>query len=174
VGRRRNGVDAGRTMRAATEHTSLRVIAAFEAAKGLLVLLTAGAVFRIFHHHAQHAAEELVRHSHLNPASKYPRIFVAAAANLTDTRLWLLALGATAYSVIRLAEAYGLWQGRNWARWLGIVSAGLYLPVEVVELGRHATWTGALVLAVNVVVIVILWLARDQHRVAVAEPPVLS
>jgi uncharacterized membrane protein (DUF2068 family) len=161
-------------MRGETERTSLRVVATFEAAKGVLVLLTAAAVFRIFHHGAQHAAEALVRHSHLNPASKYPRIFVAAAANLTDTRLWLLALGAAAYSAVRLAEAYGLWHGRNWARWLGIVSAGLYLPVEVVELSRHATWTGAVILAVNLAVIVILWLARDQHQVAVAEPPVLG
>jgi uncharacterized membrane protein (DUF2068 family) len=143
-----------------TEKTSLRVVAAFEGAKGLLVLVTAGAGFEIFHRGAQRAAEELVRHSHLNPASKYPRIFVAAAANLTNTRLLLLALGALAYSLVRFAEAYGLWRGRNWARWLGLITAGLYVPFEVVKLVRHTSWAGDFVLVVNLMVLLILWRAR--------------
>jgi uncharacterized membrane protein (DUF2068 family) len=147
-------------MKATAEKTSLRVIATFEAAKGLLVLATAGAVFEVFHHGAQRAAENLVRHSHLDPASKYPRIFVAAASNLTDTRLLLLALGALAYCAVRFAEAYGLWRERNWARWLGIITAGLYVPVEVAELIRHVHWMKALILLVNLVVIAILWRAR--------------
>jgi len=142
------------------EKTSVRVVAAFEAAKGLLVLVTAGAGFEMFHRGAQRAAEKLVRHSHLNPASKYPRIFVAAAANLTNTRLLLLALGALAYSLVRLAEAYGLWRGRNWARWLGLITAGLYVPVEVEKLVRHASWVGAVVLGINLMVLLILWRAR--------------
>jgi uncharacterized membrane protein (DUF2068 family) len=142
------------------EKTSVRVVAAFEAAKGLLVLVTASAGFEMFHRGAQRAAEELVRHSHLNPASKYPRIFVAAAANLTSARLLLLALGALAYSLVRFVEAYGLWRGQGWARWLGLVTAGLYVPVEVVKLVRHVSWAGAAVLSINLIVLLILWRAR--------------
>jgi uncharacterized membrane protein (DUF2068 family) len=85
---------------------------------------------------------------------------VAAAANLTNTRLLLLALGALAYSLVRLAEAYGLWRGRNWARWLGLITAGLYVPVEVEKLVRHASWVGAVVLGINLMVLLILWRAR--------------
>jgi hypothetical protein len=52
----------------------LRTIAAFEAAKGLLVLAAGVAALRFIRADVQAAAEELVRHFHLNPASRSPRI----------------------------------------------------------------------------------------------------
>ena len=62
----------------------LRAIAVFEAAKGALVLLAGFGVLGLLHRDLQAIAERLVRFSHLNPASKYPRIFVAAADRVTD------------------------------------------------------------------------------------------
>jgi uncharacterized membrane protein (DUF2068 family) len=80
-----------------------------------------------------------VVHLHLNPARHYPRVFIEAAGRLTDARLWLLAAGGFAYSLLRFAEAYGLWRERAWAEWIGIVSGGVYLPVEVYELVHRPT-----------------------------------
>jgi hypothetical protein len=40
------------------------------------------------------ALDELVRHFHLNPASRYPRIFLDLAREATPPQLWLLAGGA--------------------------------------------------------------------------------
>jgi uncharacterized membrane protein (DUF2068 family) len=112
----------------------VRVIALFEAAKGLLVLLAGLGLLSIIHQDLQLLAEELVRHFHLNPASRSPRIFVEIAHNLSSGRLWLMAGFALAYSGIRLAEAYGLWYERRWAEWLAVASGGVYLPIEVYEL----------------------------------------
>ena len=62
---------------------------------------------------------------------------------MTDARLWLLAAAATAYALVRGVEAYGLWFERRWAEWFALVSAGLYVPVEIFELWHefeaHAT-----------------------------------
>jgi uncharacterized membrane protein (DUF2068 family) len=52
-------------------------------------------------------AEALVRHFHLNPASRYPRIFLHATDALTNMRLWPFAAGATAYAAVRFIEASG-------------------------------------------------------------------
>lgn len=145
------------------EKAGVRAIAVFEAAKGLLVLLTAGALLQLVHGDAQRAAENLVRHFHLNPARHYPRIFIDAATNVTNKRLLLLAAGALAYAVVRLVEAYGLWRSRNWARLFGIISAGLYVPFEVAEIIRHPTRTRVLILLVNLIILFILWRARFGH-----------
>src|SRR5918998_40915 len=106
--------------------SGVRLIALVEAAKGALVLLAGLGVLGLWHGDAQRMAEELVRHSHLNPASRYPRIFLEAARNANDSPLRFLACSALAYAALRLAEAYGLWHHRRWAVWLGVVTGGIY------------------------------------------------
>lgn len=142
----------------------LRLVAAFEAGKGLLVLLAGAGLLAMLHRDVQQIAEDLVRFSHLNPASHYPRIFIDAASRTTDQRLLALAGMAFVYALVRLAEGYGLWQGRRWAEWFAAVSGGMYIPLEVFELASHPSWLKALTLAANAAVVACmawsLWRAR--------------
>jgi uncharacterized membrane protein (DUF2068 family) len=133
-----------------TAVTGLRTVAVFEAAKGLVVVAAGISLLSLLHHDVQRAAEAVVGHLHLNPARHYPRVFIEAAARVTDTRLWLLASGAFAYAVARGVEAYGLWRARVWAEWFAILSGAIYLPIEIYELIRHATALKAIVLLINV------------------------
>ncbi len=125
-------------------------MAAFEAAKGLLVMVAGLGLLALLHKDVQRAAEAIVRHLHLNPARHYPRIFIEAAARTTDTRLWLLASGAFAYTIVRAVEAYGLWRARAWAEWFAIASGAIYLPFEIQALVHHASALKAAVLLINV------------------------
>ena len=133
---------------------TLRAVALFEAAKGVLVVLAGlGALSVIDHRDAQRLAEELVGHLHLNPASHYPRIFIDAAESLTDARLWLLAALAAAYASGRFVEAYGLWRGKRWAQWFAAVCGGIYIPFELHHLFKDATWLSFGALLVNVLIV---------------------
>ncbi len=127
----------------------LQTVAVFEAAKGLIVLVTGLGLLSLVHHDVQRAAESVVRHIHMNPARHYPRVFLEAAARVTDGRLWVLASGAFAYAVVRAVEAYGLWRGRAWAQWFAILGGGIYLPFEFYSLVHHATALKAVVVLVN-------------------------
>ncbi|HTQ76359.1 MAG TPA: DUF2127 domain-containing protein [Burkholderiales bacterium] len=148
----------------------LRVVAAVEATKGLLVLAVGAGLFSLVHRDVQSIAEHFVRAFHLNPASRTPRVFLELAANLTSSRLQLLALGATAYASLHLVEAWGLWRGMRWAEWLGVVAGGLYVPFEVYELTKSATWVRLVVFVVNVAIVAylasVLWRARRKSRPA--------
>src|SRR2546426_10052227 len=95
----------------------IRAIALFEAAKGAVVLLAGFGLLGLLNRDVQAMAERFVKFTHLNPASKYPHIFLDAASRVTNAQLWLLAVGAAAYSIVRGFEAYGLWKGRAWAEW---------------------------------------------------------
>lgn len=141
----------------------IRAIALFEAAKGALVLLAGFGLIGLLHRDVQAMAERLVRFSHLNPASKYPRIFVDAATRVTDTQLWLFAAAAAAYSLVRGFEAYGLWKGRSWAEWLALVAGGLYVPVEIYHLGHRFTWFKLAILGANLAVVAVMAYAL-RHR----------
>lgn len=144
-------------------HTKgLRTVALFEAAKGVVVIMAGFGLLMMIHHDAQSVAEDVVRHLHLNPAHHFPRIFIAAVERTNDTRLWVLATGAAAYTVIRFVEAYGLWHRRVWAEWFGILSGSLYLPMELYALVVRLTPVKAAVLLVNLVVVG--WLSWIRWR----------
>ena len=134
----------------------VRSIAIIEAAKGLLVLLVGFGLMSLVHRDVARFAVGLVRHAHLNPASRYPHIFIEAAAKMTDPRLWLLAVAAFLYAAVRLAEAYGLWFRRRWAEVFAAVTGALYLPVEIYELIERVTAVRIVVLLVNGVIVTYL------------------
>ena len=150
------------------EHRNLaagiRVVAMIEAAKGMLVILVGLGVFALIHRDVQAVAEELVRHVHLNPASRFPRIFLDAAASASDSRLWALAVTAMVYALIRFVEAYGLWRQQVWAEWFGIFAGGLYLPLEVYELTVSVSTVKVVILAANLLIVGWLAFARWQAR----------
>ncbi len=127
----------------------LRTVAIFEGAKGALVLLTGLGLLTLIHQDVYLAAERIVRHINLNPANHYPKIFLDAAAHVTDVQLWFLAGSALIYSVVRFAEAVGLWRQRPWAEWFALLTAGMYLPVEIFEVVGRVTWPRLTILIVN-------------------------
>ena len=132
---------------------TLRAIAVFEAGKGVLVLLVGCGLLALIHRDIQQLAQQLIRHLHLDPAKHIPQIFIAAAADMTNSRLWLLALFALAYALVRFVESYGLWHGKRWAKWFAAISGAIYIPFELIELSIDVTWLAMAALAVNVIIV---------------------
>ncbi len=144
----------------------LRLVALFEAGKGLLVLLVGFGLLRVVHEDLEQVAEDIVRSFHLNPANRYPHIFIELAGRYGNVKLWLLAAMALAYSALRLVEAYGLWGGRRWAEWLAAASGAIYIPLEVYELAHRPSWIKVGTLTMNVAIVAymawVLWRAREN------------
>ena len=138
-------------------------MAIFEAAKGLLVLLGGVGLFELIHLDVQKMAEQLIAHTHLNPANGYPRIFLDFASKITDSKLFALATLALAYALIRLAEAYGLWFERRWAQWLGAVSGGIYVPIEIYQLFHQVSTIKFIAFVANTAIVAFLaWRLAKQ------------
>jgi uncharacterized membrane protein (DUF2068 family) len=148
----------------------IRVVAFFEGAKGLLVLLAGFGLLACIHQDIHAAAMRLVSHFHLNPASSYPRIFLDLTERVNDSKLWAMALAAAAYALLRLIEAVGLWFRKKWAEWFAVLTGSIYLPLELFEIMRGVTWPRVTLLAVNLGVVSYLvkeLLKQPQH----APPP---
>jgi uncharacterized membrane protein (DUF2068 family) len=153
-----------------TPSAASRTIAILEGAKGAIVLLAGLGLLRLIHHDVQRVAEALVREAHLNPASHIPRIFIEASAKVDDHRLVLLALGALAYAVIRIAEAVGLWHEQPWAQWFGALSGGIYLPFEVRLIAHRPSMLHLFVLTCNLLIVGYLaWRIVLRRRAHAAE-----
>ncbi len=140
------------------DHASagLRIVALFEGAKGVLVLLAGFGVLSLIHKNIHQVAVQLVRHFHLNPASHYPEIFLNTAGKVTDIQIWLIAFAAMLYATIRVIEAFGLWMQRQWAEWFGLLTGAMYVPIELYEVMRGVTWPKVTVLIVNTIIVTYL------------------
>ena len=148
-------------------------MALFEAFKGLLVLVAATGLLTFVHHDLHQWAASLIVHAHLNPASKFPQIFLDAASRLQDTKTVLLALGAAAYSSVRLIEAYGLYREKAWAEVLAAASGAIYMPIEAYEWFKHPSWLRVALLLANGAVVALMLRAlvlRRQQTPAAPRP----
>ena len=143
---------------------AVRIIAFVEAAKGVIVLLAATGILAFIHADWNELAARLVRLSHLNPASKYPHIFLDAVSHLQQPRLLWLAAGAATYSALRFIEAYGLFRERAWAEWLALIASGIFIPAEIVEVLRRPSLLSVGVLFVNVAIVAVMAHALWRRR----------
>jgi uncharacterized membrane protein (DUF2068 family) len=132
----------------------IRAIAIFEAAKGAAVLLV-GLGALSWHHGLERLAVSAIRHLHLNPARHAPHVLDLLAQD-ASAHAMLLAAGAGVYVAGRFAEAAGLWLGKQWAVWLAVVTAAIYLPFELAEAVRRPGVAAFAALIVNLGIVLFL------------------
>jgi uncharacterized membrane protein (DUF2068 family) len=140
----------------------LRSIAIFEAGKGALVFAAACGVVSM-RHTDLHAATDafLLRHG-IDPERHYTRLFIESVARATNRHTGEVVVFCLVYALIRFAEAYGLWRAKHWAEWFAVISAGIYLPVELEHFAHRPTAFNAGIILFNVALI--LYLARLLMR----------
>lgn len=137
----------------ATDRKGVRAVALLEATKGALVVLVGFGVMSLIHTDLEAVAEELVAHLHLNPDGHYSRIFLELVANLSSSRLWMVAGAAFLYASLRFIEAYGLWRQRAWAEWFAVLSGAIYIPFELYELIKGVSSLKLMTLAINLIIV---------------------
>lgn len=151
----------------ATSRKALKLIALFEAFKGFVVLSLAFGLLSFLAHDNEVYAEQIIRRLHLDPGQHYAHMFIRAMADEPDSQLVVWALFATLYAAVRGAEAYGLWHSKRWAEWFAALSGGIYIPIEIYELFRRATWIKAGALIINVAIVAyMVWLLTESRRLA--------
>lgn len=145
----------------------LRTVALFEALKGVLVLLLGAGALTLLHKDLDDVADHWIDFLHLNPDGRLSGFFYKIADRTTDHSLWVLAIAALVYAIIRFTESYGLWHERAWAEWFALISGCVYLPWEIYGIARHPhPWKWGLILA-NV--LIVLYMAKLRFRDAQRE-----
>lgn len=134
----------------------LRIVSVIDIIKGLAILVIGLGIMQANSHVLEQGGQFLVRLLDLDPKLGAPRKFIEflRAADLEHS---LLLVFAVAYAMLRFAEAYGLWFTRSWARWLGLISSGMYVPFELYYFIKSPGWTTLIVMSINLIVLWLLW-----------------
>ncbi|WP_370681939.1 DUF2127 domain-containing protein [Comamonas sp. GB3 AK4-5] len=143
---------------------AVRSVAIFEALKGLLAICAMFGLLRLLHHDLHHLALEWVDHLGLSSHPGFAALLLQSADRLNTTPVHTLVLLGSAYTAARWLEAWGLWRDKAWGEWLGVLSCGLYLPLEIAHLLHKPSWQAGLVLLVNLCLIAVLALRLRQRR----------
>jgi uncharacterized membrane protein (DUF2068 family) len=146
----------------------LRVVSVIDIIKGAIILVAAFGILQGGNHVLEDAAMTLLKmldsDPHLGAPKKFLELMQAA-----DLEQGMLISIAVAYALLRFIEAYGLWFMRNWARWLGLFGAGIYVPFEVYYFIKGPSWTTFIVMLINCTVLWLLW-PRKKFAVEKSHP----
>jgi uncharacterized membrane protein (DUF2068 family) len=148
---------------------TLRVVAIFEFAKGLLALLAAGSF--LWARSLSVIIDRVERH--LDFAHPKAAAMLSGLRVGVESHKHLLVAAVLVYATIRFVEAVGLWRDRRWAEWLGAISAMAYLPFEAIGLWRSPSWLAVILLLSTIAVAAILLqrlAVKHRARLAAQRP----
>ena len=84
-------------------------------------------------------------------------------SRLQNSRLTLVWIAAFLYAGLFIVEGIGLWRTKRWAEYLTIIATSSFVPFEIYELIRHATWMRGAALIINLLVVgYLVWKVRQR------------
>ncbi|GBE66896.1 hypothetical protein MFM001_33580 [Mycobacterium sp. MFM001] len=160
-------IPRGRLLR---DRTLMRALAVERAVRAVVFLLLAAGVLKVrgSRERLQQAFEQdlpllrpLGNQLGWNPDdSKIVRHIGHLFSLSSSTFLWI-AVAFTAYALIELVEAVGLWLVRRWGEYFAVIATSVFLPLEIYELTEKVTTLRVIAFLVNVVAVIwLLWSKR--------------
>jgi uncharacterized membrane protein (DUF2068 family) len=145
-------------------HPGLRIIAFYEIAKTLCLLLLALAAF---HLDRQENFEHLVHwleHLDLTGSNGLRWKLVDMLVAFGPSKFVAVGMVTLGYAVLFGIEGIGLWLGKHWAEWFTVIATGSLIPLELYESLYHFGWIKLAMLVGNVAIIVYLVRIALQPR----------
>lgn len=144
-------------------HPGLRIIAFYEIAKTLCLLLALAA----FHLDRQENFEHLVHwleHLDLTGSNGLRWKLVDMLVAFGPSKFVAVGMVTLGYAVLFGIEGIGLWLGKHWAEWFTVIATGSLIPLELYESLYHFGWIKLAMLVGNVAIIVYLVRIALQPR----------
>ncbi len=134
----------------------LRVIVAWKAIKGTLLVAFGITAFFLRHSDLHQMGIDLVEWLGLDPAG--PRIsrYLDKLLSMTPGRITGLGIGAMVVAAVMFLEAWGLHRRRVWAEWLTVIVTSSLIPFEIYHLANHPSIGKVVTLIANVAIVVYL------------------
>ncbi len=111
---------------------------------------------------AQRLASALLR---FEPEGRLTALIMENVQLIDPRRLREIGFFTFAYSVVALIEGFGLMREKVWAEYLTLSLTVMFLPWELYELARHASWMRLSLLVINLIVLAyLLWVLERKKK----------
>src|SRR6202049_4892334 len=148
------------------EHPSrgLLVIAAFKLLKGLALLAVGIGAHTLIDKDLVAILEHWVNVFRVDPNNHYLHSLLERCTDLSPQKLQELSIGTFFYAALLLTEGTGLALGKRWAEYFTIIATSSFIPLELYEIFKHATWMKVLLLLINVAVVAYLAVELRRYK----------
>jgi uncharacterized membrane protein (DUF2068 family) len=138
----------------------LRLIALYKFAKAVVFFALGFGLMQLLHRDVNQFLNEYVIEYHIDPENRLLHKLLVwtldHASSLTDHKIRFISYLVFFYATIFLAEGIGLYMRKHWAEYMVLLSTGLLLPIEVLEIHRKLAFWKFGVLFGNLLIIVYL------------------
>lgn len=134
----------------------LYLIAAFKICKAIVLIAVAVGAHRLLHQSAADKVYFWANAFRVDPGNRYLQRFLVRLSILDDKMLRELSVGTFFYSALFFTEGIGLMLRKRWAEYFTTIATASFIPLEVYEIARRATFPKELVFALNVAVVAYL------------------
>jgi uncharacterized membrane protein (DUF2068 family) len=134
----------------------LWIIAAFKLLKALGLLALGIGALRLLHQDVAAVVEHWINVFRVDPHNHFIDLLLAKLSILDDRRLKQLSIGTFIYSAIFFTEGIGLALRKRWAEYFTIITTSSFLPLEVYELAKRASFAKGVALVMNLAVLAYL------------------
>lgn len=149
-----------------SRNKGLAVIALTKLAHAGVMLAATIAAVRLMHKNVpQHVASWIDNVPLLDPDNRYIAALLQKLRVVHTKELKELSALGFLYVGLFSVEGVGLWLEQRWAEWLTLVTTGLLIPIELVELWREFGAGKLILLLINIAIVAFLaFLVRRKKR----------
>ncbi len=142
----------------------LKTIAVFKLIKALLLIVVGLGAFDLLNPATAATADRWASALAWRLGPKAASALEDKLSVVKDSRLIVLGIGALLYAGLFVVEGIGLWRAKRWAEYLTIIATSSFVPFEVYELLRRASWQRGTALGINLLVVgYLVWKVRQQR-----------
>lgn len=145
--------------------SGLMAIAIFKFLKGLALLAVGFGVLHFLHRDLATEIARWVDFFRIDPHNHYLQRILEKVANVDERKLRELSIGTFFYAALFLTEGTGLALRKRWAEYLTILSTASLMPIEALEIYKHASVAKVVLLIVNIAIVVYLVLQLRRSKV---------
>ena len=141
----------------------IRTIAVFKLAKALLLTGVGLGAFNLLNPTTADAAERWASALAWRLGPRAVSAIHDRLSSVPDSELKVIGIVAFLYAALFSVEGIGLWMAKRWAEYLTIIATSSFVPFEVYELVRRASWQRGATLGINLLVVgYLIWKVRQR------------
>ena len=160
-----SGRRGARAQKSESRDGLIKVIAVFKLVKTLLLVAVGLGSLRLLDLGAAETADRWASALAWRLGPRAASAVRDGVSSLTDSRLRLIGIVAILYAGLFGVEGVGMWMGKRWAEYLTIIATSSFVPFEVYELIRHASWQRGATLGINLLVVgYLVWKVRRHAK----------
>ncbi|MHA2939098.1 DUF2127 domain-containing protein [Vibrio sp. RC27] len=152
-------------MKGKQEYKGVKAVALFAMARAALAFLACYGIYVLAGQNIPELIYDIAETINISRENQHVTKLAHKAEMITPGNLQVVIALVFLYGLIRIVEAYGLWNQYLWTEWFSFISGSIYIPFELYECVTSPSILSYVVLAINLTIVGYLyWVIKTRKK----------